>query len=49
VLCVVVVGCVTVVWRVVVVVVVTGSSLAQELRNTANRSENSGIRSFFIV
>jgi len=40
----------TVVSRVVVdVVVVTGSSWAQEFRNTAIRSENKGIRSFFII
>jgi len=40
----------TVVSRVVVdVVVVTGSSWAQELRNAAIRSEKNGIRSFFIV
>jgi hypothetical protein len=48
VLCVVVVGC-TVVSRVVVVVVVDAGSLAQELRNTAIRSEKQGMRSFFIV
>jgi hypothetical protein len=43
------VGWVTVVWRVVVVVVLTGSSLAQELKNAAIRREKNGIRSFFIV
>jgi hypothetical protein len=49
VLWVVVGGCCTVVSRVVVVVVVDAGSLAQELRNTAIRSENQGIRSFFMV
>jgi hypothetical protein len=49
VLCVVVVGCDTVVSRVVVVVVVDFGSLAQELRNTAIKSVKNGIRSFFIV
>jgi hypothetical protein len=44
----VVVGCVTVVSRVVVVVEVDAGSLAQELRKTATNSENSGTRSFFI-
>jgi len=48
VVCVAVVGC-TVVSRVVVVVVWVAGSLAQELKNTAIRSENKGIRSFFIV
>jgi hypothetical protein len=50
VVCVADVGCCTVVSRVVVVVVVDlGSSLAQELRKTAIRSENKGMRSFFMV
>ena len=48
-LCVVIVGCCTVVSRVVVVVVVDAGSLAQELRNSAIRSENQGMRSFFMV
>jgi len=48
VLCVVVAGWTVVSW-VVVVVVVDAGSLAQELRNTAIRSENQGMRSFFIV
>jgi hypothetical protein len=42
-------GCCTVVSRVVVVVVVDVGSLAQELRNPAIRSENKGVRSFFIA
>jgi hypothetical protein len=46
--CVAVVGCVTVVSRVVVDVVVDAGSLAQELMKTATNSENSGTRSFFI-
>jgi len=40
---------VTVVWRVVVVVVDTGSSLAQEFKKKAISSENSGKTSLFIV
>jgi hypothetical protein len=46
--CVAVVGCVTVVSRVVVDVVVDAGSLAQELMKSATNSENSGTRSFFI-
>jgi len=45
----VVVGCDTVGSRVVVDVVVDAGSLAQEFRNTAIRSENKGMSSFFIV
>jgi hypothetical protein len=48
--CVVVDDGVTVVSRVVVdVVVVTGSSWAQEFKKAATKSEKHGIRSFFIV
>jgi hypothetical protein len=49
VVCVADVGCCTGVSRVVVVVVVDVGSLAQELRNPAIRSENKGVRSFFIA